>query len=296
MLSILWNNRKMEELSPSPFRRLPGERRFSGRSSQRRFSDRIKVIFHLGACSSTTEEDISYLIRNNFEYSKSLAGYCRENDIRFIYASSAATYGDGSAGYSDESGAVPSLRPLNGYAFSKQLFDLWALKNGLFDSIVGLKYFNVFGPNEYHKGDMRSMVCKGYQQIKETDKIRLFMSYRHGYRDGGQQRDFVYVKDAVDMTIFCYDNPSLRGLYNIGSGAPHTWNTLAAAIFGAMEKKPQIQYISMPDELKNKYQYYTRADLSRLRAAGYKKPITPLRDAVRDYVQNYLDRSEYLTL
>jgi len=261
-----------------------------------RFDGRIKAVFHLGACSSTTEKDIRYLVKNNVDYSRDLARYCVARDIRFIYASSAATYGDGTAGYEDDSESIRDLRPLNGYAFSKQLFDLWVLKNGLFDTVVGLKYFNVFGPNEYHKEEMRSMVCKGYEQIRDTGSIRLFMSYRDGYRDGGQQRDFIYVKDAVKMTLFFYQNPTIAGLFNIGSGAAQTWNTLAGDIFTAMGLKPRIQYIAMPARLKGTYQYYTRADLSRIRHAGYREPITPLGEAIRDYVQNYLSRSEHLTL
>lgn len=255
----------------------------------------VKTIFHLGACSSTTEGDVAYLIKNNFEYTKQLAAYCRTAGIRFIYASSAATYGDGSAGFKEDPAGLVGLCPLNAYAFSKHLFDLWALKNGILDSIAGLKYFNVYGPNEYHKGDMRSMVIKGFEQIRETGKIRLFMSYRDGYRDGGQQRDFIYVKDAVDMTLFFHTHPHLQGIFNVGSGEANTWNTLAVNLFEAMGKQPRIQYISMPDDLKGRYQYYTRADISRLREAGYDRSLTPFKEAVFDYVQNYLIPGEYLS-
>ncbi len=248
----------------------------------------IEAIIHMGACSSTTERDASYLIRNNFEYTRQLALVAVTEGSRFIYASSAATYGDGSGGFQDDESRIDSLRPLNMYGYSKQMFDQWALRRGLLDRIVGLKYFNVYGPNEYHKGDMRSVVLKSFGQIRESGKMKLFKSYRDDYKDGEQVRDFIYVKDAVDMTLFFLENRSASGLFNVGSGEANTWNRLAAAIFAAMGKKANIEYIEMPETLREKYQYYTCADVSKIRKAGYTRPMTDIESAVADYVKNYL--------
>jgi ADP-L-glycero-D-manno-heptose 6-epimerase len=253
-------------------------------------SDRepIEAIIHMGACSSTTEQDATFLIRNNFEYTRQLAIVAVNEGARFIYASSAATYGDGSKGFLDNESTIDSLRPLNMYGYSKQLFDQWALRRGLLDRIVGLKYFNVFGPNEYHKGEMRSVVLKAFEQIGATGKMRLFKSYRNEYRDGEQVRDFIYVKDAVEMTLFFLQNKSFGGLYNIGSGVANTWNRLAAAIFGAIGKPGNIEYVEMPEAIREKYQYHTCADISKIRKAGYSRPMTSIEDAVSDYVKNFL--------
>jgi len=255
----------------------------------------VDVVFHLGACSDTTETNASYLVKNNYEYSKLLAQWATDADIRFIYASSAATYGDGSAGFSDDEEKIEVLRPLNMYGYSKHLFDMWARRAGLFSRIVGLKYFNVFGPNEYHKGDMISFVVKAFEQIKTTGKVRLFKSNRPEYADGEQVRDFLYVKDAINMTLFFFDNPYINGIFNIGTGETRTWNDLVIAVFVVMGRKPNIEYIEMPASIRNQYQYFTQADLSKLRRAGYSKQITPLEDAIKDYVQNYLEKDLYLT-
>ena len=248
----------------------------------------IEVVFHLGACTSTTETNASYLIKNNYEYSKLLAQWTTDADIRFIYASSAATYGDGSAGFSDDEEKIENLRPLNIYGYSKHLFDLWARRAGLLGKIVGLKYFNVFGPNEYHKADMRSFCLKAFEQINARGRVDLFKSYKKDYKNGEQIRDFLYVRDAVDMTLFFLDNPQLSGLFNIGAGKARTWNDLVKATVAAMGKKPNIEYIEMPDSIRNQYQYFTEADISKLRQAGYDKEPTSLENAVTDYVQNYL--------
>jgi ADP-L-glycero-D-manno-heptose 6-epimerase len=255
----------------------------------------IDAVFHLGACSDTTETNASYLIKNNYEYSKLLAQWATADNIRFIYASSAATYGDGSAGFSDDQEKIEILSPLNMYGYSKHLFDLWARRAGLLKKIAGLKYFNVFGPNEYHKADMRSFCIKAFEQITSTGKVRLFKSYKPEYADGEQLRDFIYVKDAVDMTLFFYDEPQLSGLFNIGTGKARTWNDLVKAVFDAMDKKPIIEYIEMPESIRNQYQYLTEADITKLRKAGYNKQTTPLEDAIKDYVQSYLQTDEYLT-
>ena len=254
----------------------------------------IQAVFHLGACTSTTETNASYLIKNNYEYTKLLAQWATGAGIRFIYASSAATYGDGSAGFSDDEKTIENLQPLNMYGYSKHLFDLWAKRASLLKKIVGLKYFNVFGPNEYHKADMRSFVLKSFEQINAAGKVRLFKSHRPDYKDGEQLRDFLYVKDAVDITLFFYDNPHIGGLFNIGTGQARSWNDLVKAVFAAMGKKPNIEYIDMPESIRNQYQYFTQADITKLRSAGYKTFTTRLEDAIKDYVQNYISQNKYL--
>ena len=253
----------------------------------------IGAVFHLGACSSTTERDASYLIRNNYEFTRDLAQWSLMRNARFVYASSAATYGDGAAGMSDAA-ELGSLRPLNMYGYSKHLFDLFAARHGMFEKIVGLKYFNVFGPNEAHKGEMRSVVAKAYEQVIENGAIRLFKSERPEFADGEQKRDFLYVKDAVEMTMHLAETSDAAGLYNLGSGEANSWNALAAAIFAALQREPRIEYIPMPDGLRAKYQYYTEADIGRLRASGYTRLITPLREAVADYIQRYLVPGRHL--
>jgi len=250
---------------------------------------KFSAVFHLGACSATTEKNASYLADNNFAYTKELAAWALSQQARFIYASSAATYGDGAQGMDDRNTNLSALRPLNMYGYSKHLFDLYAQREGILNSIVGVKYFNVYGPNEDHKGDMRSLVNKAFQQIIDTGKVRLFKSYKPEYKDGEQMRDFLYVKDAIEMTIhFAETATNAGGLYNLGSGEANTWVTLSRAIFTALGREPQIEFIEMPEILRGKYQYYTKADISKLRDTGYTKPLTPLAEAVRDYVQGFL--------
>lgn len=256
--------------------------------------EKFDLVLHMGACSATTERDATFLIRNNFEFTKDLAHWSLENNARFVYASSAATYGDGSAGMSDTAPLEP-LRPLNMYGYSKHLFDLHAQRAGFLDQIVGLKFFNVFGPNEDHKADMRSLVHKSFAQVKSEGVIRLFKSYRAEYADGEQQRDFLYVKDAVEMTLHLAATPGAQGWFNIGSGRAHSWNELARAVFAALQLKPNIEYIEMPEAIRDKYQYFTQADIGKLRATGYEKSITPLHDAVTDYVHNYLATDQRLS-
>jgi len=250
---------------------------------------KFSAVFHLGACSATTERNASYLIDNNYAYTKELATWAQEIDARFVYASSAATYGDGSQGMDDRDENLARLRPLNMYGYSKHLFDLHAQREGWLKHIVGVKYFNVYGPNEDHKGDMRSLVNKAYQQILSTGRVSLFKSHHPDYKDGEQMRDFLYVKDAVEMTLhFAESATAVGGLYNLGSGEANTWLTLTRAIFSALKRDPAIDFIDMPEALRGKYQYYTKADITKLRGTGYKRPMTPLAEAVRDYVQNYL--------
>lgn len=248
----------------------------------------IRWVFHLGACASTTEQDLGFLMRNNFNYTRLLCEWSVRRDVRFVYASSAATYGDGSHGMEDDESVIHLLRPLNGYGFSKQLFDLHARRQGYLRRIVGLKYFNVFGPNEAHKAEMRSLVSKAFDQFQQTGKIQLFKSYEPEFRDGEQRRDFLYVKDAVDMTLHLAVRLDASGLFNLGSGQARTWIDLARAVFSALGKEPEIEFIEMPEVLRGKYQYFTQANIAKLMATGYKGPAYSLEAAVADYVQNYL--------
>ena len=256
--------------------------------------DTPTAIIHMGANSSTTEKDADHLLRNNFEYTKKLAEYSISKEVRFVYASSAATYGDGSLGFDDHETDIHFLRPLNMYGYSKMMFDSWALKKGILNKIAGLKYFNVYGPNEYHKGDMRSVVHKAFEQINETGKSRLFKSANSNYKDGEQMRDFIYIKDAVDMTLFFLDHPNKNGLFNIGSGKARTWNDLVTALFKALNKKVDIEYFEMPFHLKEKYQYFTEAKMEKVKKTGYSKPHVSLENGITDYVQNYLLKEKYL--
>lgn len=259
------------------------------------FDSRIRAIVHLGACSSTTETSAGYLMENNYRYTLRLAAWQEQHpNCRFIYASSAATYGDGAQGYRDDETSLHTLRPLNMYGYSKQLFDLYALRRGWLDRIAGLKYFNVFGPNEDHKGDMRSVMNKAYPAVRDHGRIRLFESYRPDYGDGEQVRDFIYVKDAVEMTLFFMENRRANGLFNIGTGRARSWNDVARAMFKALEREPSIEYIPMPEALRDKYQYYTCADTEKLRAAGCTHQCMTLEEAVSDYIRNYLDNGARL--
>jgi len=265
--------------------------RFIDELKKDKFKLSVKAIIHLGARSSTTEKDMDFLMENNYEYTKELAKWSIKSNVRFIYASSAATYGDGSIGFSDNHYLIPKLRPLNAYGYSKQIFDLWALKKGFLDKIVGLKYFNVFGPRENHKGDMRSMVLKAYEQIKRDGKIRLFKSYNPKYKDGEQLRDFIYIKDAVEITLFFLEHPKLNGIFNVGTGIPRSWNDLAKAVFSALGTNPKIEYVDMPYEIRDKYQYFTKAEMDKIRKSGYTKPTLSLEEAVKDYILNYLEKN-----
>ena len=247
-----------------------------------------EIVFHLGACTSTLENNREYLYENNFLYTRELCLWSIKHNARFVYASSASVYGDGSLGFSDDEKLISSLQPLNLYAWSKYLFDKWAMEEGLLKIIVGIRYFNVYGPREDHKGEMRSVVNKAYDEICSTSRIRLFKSYRQEYRDGEQKRDFIYVRDAVDVTLYLAEQRNVGGIFNCGTGLPRTWLDLAYAVFNAMSSEPNIVFIDMPEQIRDKYQYYTCADLTKLRATGYKKEFTSLEEGVRDYVQNWL--------
>lgn len=248
--------------------------------------DEIEAIIHFGACSTTTETDADYLIDNNYSYSKDLAAFAIENNIKFIYASSAATYGDGSDGYSDKS--IENLYPLNCYGFSKQAFDQWVVDMGFDQSFIGIKFFNVFGPNEYHKGSMASMIYKSYNQIKENGKVKLFRSTVPEYMDGGQMRDFIYVKDVVNIIWDMYHKDDLSGIFNLGTGKARTWNELVSGVFAAMNLPVNIEYIDMPDELKYQYQNFTEADMNKLQTSLKDLKFSSLEDSINDYVCNHL--------
>jgi ADP-L-glycero-D-manno-heptose 6-epimerase len=284
----------------------PGKRRNLERIRFRGFSDKeefrkalregrvppARGVFHLGACSSTTEMDEDYINDNNYRYTRELCEWCLREGARFVYASSAATYGDGSLGYSDSDEVTPTLRPLNPYGRSKQMFDAWALETGALRRIAGIKYFNVYGPWEDHKGDMRSVVHKAYGQLLREGRITLFKSYRPEYRDGEQERDFVHVSDAVAVTLHFFDHPESCGLFNCGTGTARTWIDLANAVFAAAGLPPRIEFIEMPETIRDKYQYHTCADLSKLRAAGYAAPFLSIEEGVRRYVREYLAKRE----
>lgn len=246
-----------------------------------------QAVVHMGACSNTTENNADYLMENNYRFSLILAEWAVKRDIRFLYASSAATYGNGKKGFSDETDLY-LLHPLNIYGYSKHLFDLYAKRNGLLDKIIGLKYFNVFGPNEYHKGEMASVVFKAFHQIKKTGMVNLFKSHRDDYADGEQMRDFIYVKDCVDVMWWLLMHSNVNGLFNLGTGRARSWNDLANSIFSAMGQEPQINYIDMPMSIRDNYQYFTQAEMDRLRKTGCPLNFIPLEEAVHDYIVNYL--------
>lgn len=259
--------------------------------------DEIEAIFHLGAISSTTEKDADLIIENNFILSQKLWDWCTAKGTRFIYASSAATYGDGAEGFEDREDAeyLASLRPLNPYGWSKSLFDrrVSRIAHGEVErktppQWAGLKFFNVYGPNEYHKEEQMSVVCKLFPQVVAGAAARLFKSHNSDYKDGGQIRDFVYVGDCVDVMLWLYDNPKVSGLFNVGTGKGRSFKELAEAVFAALGKEPKIQYIDMPQELRDKYQYFTQADMSKLREHGYDKPFTELEEGIRCYIQDFM--------
>ena len=256
----------------------------------------VEAVLHMGACSATTETDWDYLEDNNVEYSKDIIRWCFDGDVRCVYASSAATYGDGAEGYSDDPELFDALKPLNLYGKSKLLVDIWARDGKYFEGgIAGVRYFNVFGPNEWHKEGMRSVIAKKFEQIKADGFIELFASNDPEYKDGEQKRDFVYIKDVVDATLWLMENKETAGVFNVGAGAARTWNAVANAMFSAMGKKPDIRYIELPDQLKNQYQNFTQADITKLREAGYQRAFTSLEDAAVDYITNYLTPHLHLT-
>ena len=254
----------------------------------------LKGIVHLGASSSTTETDMDYLMENNYRYTGILANYALEYKVRFIYASSAATYGDGTQGYSEDEITTHKLTPLNPYGYSKHLFDLQVLREKLETRFVGLKFFNVYGPNEAHKVDQRSMVMNAYEQIKNDGAVKLFCSHRADYKDGEQQRDFVYVKDCTNVIFWLLQNQKVNGIFNLGTGKARSWNDLVHAVFAALQKPPRIDYVEMPVNLRAHYQYFTEARMEKLRQTSCPVTFHTLEEGVKDYVVNYLEKREVL--
>lgn len=251
----------------------------------------VTGIFHMGACSATTEKDADYLMENNFHYTQALAKWCLKTKSRFIYASSAATYGDGNLGFSDEDALLTKLRPMNRYGYSKHIFDLWAQRNQLLSKIVGLKFFNVFGPNEYHKNDMASVVYKSFLQIQQTGEVHLFKSHKDNYKDGEQKRDFIYVKDCVEVMWWLFNNENVNGIFNLGTGTARTWNDLVNSTFAAMNLPSKINYIPMPETIQNSYQYFTESPMNKLSSAGCPIRFKTLEESIQDYVVNYLNHN-----
>lgn len=256
---------------------------------------RVDYILHIGARTDTTEFDVSIFDTLNLNYSKEIWTLCSEYGIPLIYASSAATYGDGSLGYSDDQDLIPGLKPLNPYGESKNEFDKWVLnQESAPPSWYGLKFFNVYGPNEYHKGRMASVVFHAFNQIRDTGSVRLFRSHHPGFKDGEQLRDFIYVKDVTDVILFLMNHGTDSGIYNLGTGKARTFLDLVNAVFGAMVLPPSIHFIDTPADIRDKYQYYTEAEMQKLLAIGYRRPFTSLEEGIREYVQHYLTEGNYL--
>jgi ADP-L-glycero-D-manno-heptose 6-epimerase len=264
---------------------------------EKRWRD-IEVVIHMAAVSSTTEPDADKIVHSNFTLSRDLFRWAADRQRRLIYASSAATYGDGAHGFVDDNDyeALARLRPLNTYGWSKGLFDLFAMRQALRDYAppqwVGLKFFNVYGPNEEHKHSMKSVASQIWPHVHHGQGVQLFKSYRSDVPDGGQKRDFVYVRDAADVTEWLVQNPQVNGIYNLGSGTARTFEDLARAVFAAAGKEAQIDYTPMPPAIRDKYQYFTEASMDRLKAAGYAKPMTPLEEGIGDYVTGYLSQPD----
>lgn len=252
----------------------------------------VEGVIHMGACSSTTEKDADFLMRNNFHFTRDLCWAALDAGARFITASSAATYGDGSLGFSDSLELMPKLRPLNMYGYSKQLFDLLALRGGILDNIVSLKFFNVYGPNEYHKGSMQSVVIKAHRQIRERGGLALFKSDVPGLADGEQKRDFVYVKDCTALMAWLLERGDVNGIHNVGTGAARSFNELGRAVFAALGRECRIDYVDMPETLRGKYQNYTRADMGWLARVDCPLGFTSLEEGAADYVRNYLEKED----
>jgi ADP-L-glycero-D-manno-heptose 6-epimerase len=284
---------KWRNLSGKDFKDYLEKDDFLGLVCEDKIDKDIDGLIHFGACTSTTCTDATYMLKNNYEYSKLLAKFALRRKIPFLYASSAATYGMGDQGFSDSDKVSLRLTPLNIYGYSKQLFDLWLIRNGLQNKVTGFKFFNVFGPNEYHKGEMMSVIAKSFDKVLKERKMRLFKSYREDYADGEQKRDFIYVKDAVDIVCYFLEHPKKTGIFNVGTGCAHTWNELAQAIFSALEMPVNIEYFDMPSSIRDKYQYFTQADLTKLETAGLNHNFFEFNEAVKDYV-GYLRNHTYL--
>lgn len=248
----------------------------------------VAALLHLGACSDTMEDDEAYLLANNVEYSQDIIRWCVDRTVRCVYASSAATYGSGNQGFSDNHELFDQLAPRNVYGRAKLLVDIWARDGGYLDQVVGLRYFNVFGPNEWHKGRMQSVIAKKFPDVRDKGYLELFASQHPDFADGEQDRDFMYVKDAVAVTLWCLDHREVKGVFNVGTGQARAWNDVARALFAALAKEPDIRYIDLPASLAKQYQYHTEADIAKLRSAGLQSAFMGLEESITDYVQQYL--------
>ena len=251
---------------------------------EKKFDKNFDFLIHLGACTNTREKNVEYILKNNFIYSKILALFCLENDIEFIYASSASTYGKEEKNFSDCEDNIENLIPTNLYGISKNIFDLWVVLNKFHNKFVGLKFFNVYGFNEEHKGEMRSVISKGYEQIQKEGIIKLFKSYREEYKDGEQKRDFVYVMDVCDVIWFFIENRNKKGIFNVGTGKARSFNEVAEILFKYLGKQEKIEYIDMPDDIKESYQYFTEANIEKLRNAGYRKNFITLEEGIKEFL------------
>lgn len=261
----------------------------------RSYSDEVDFIIHIGARTDTTEFNVEIFNELNLNYTKMIWEVCAKNNIPLIYASSAATYGLGEYGYEDKHNIVENLKPLNPYGESKNDFDKWALKQDTAPPFwAGLKFFNVYGPNEYHKARMASVIFHSYNQIQNNGLVKLFKSHKDGYEDGMQLRDFVYVKDVIKVIVFLMENKPQSGLYNLGTGKARAFLHLAQATFTALNLEPNIEFIPTPEDIRDKYQYFTEANMAKLKSAGYTEEFYSLEEGVEDYVQNYLSKQEYL--
>ena len=250
--------------------------------------EKVEAVFHLAAITSTIERDWALFEDINIDFTQEVVRWCVDRAVRCVYISSGATYGDGSEGYSDDHDLFDRLKPLNDYGRSKLLVDIWARDGGYLDQVVGIRYFNVFGPNEYHKGAMRSVIAKKFEQMQKDGVIELYKSNNEKFGDGEQKRDFIYVKDAVDATVHFLDNKQACGVFNVGTGVARTWNDVARAMFKAAGRKVEIKYIDLPEELKDQYQDFTQAEITKLRGVGFQKPFMTIEEAISDYVKNYL--------
>lgn len=313
LVDELDHDEKEANISALSYERLTGIDEFQQQLNAGDFNDaNVAAVLHMGAISSTTETDWSKLEHHNIEYTKDIIRWCADRGVRCVYASSAATYGDGTKGFSDDHDLFDQLEPLNLYGKSKLAVDIWARDAGYLEHVVGLRYFNVFGPNELHKEHMRSVIAKKFDQLQATGTVELFKSYHPDYQDGEQERDFIYVKDAVATTLHFLDHTEPTGVFNIGTGQAHTWNDVAQAMLSAYtplalsgrgdggegssksDWKPSITYVDMPADIRDQYQYHTQADVTKLRAAGFQQPNMPLEDAIADYIQNYLVAQKHL--
>ena len=282
------NAAKWENLKKRAYNDFIWHDEFITRLEANAFKGAVNAVFHMGASSDTTEMDRDFLRANNSAYSERIAKWCLANNVYFCYASSAAAYGNGELGFSDDDKLTPRLKPLNPYGQSKLDFDVWVLKHGLGPMMTGFRFFNVYGPNEYHKGHMRSMLEKGLEQIHSGGKIRLFKSYKREYPDGGQKRDFVYIKDVVDAMFWFFVNQKWKGIYNLGQGRAESWNELAGALFNACGKPVNIEYFDMPGNLKKQYQYFTEADMTKFKSTGCPVKFKTISAGASDYVRNHL--------